>query len=316
MREKAILGKDEVPGSNPGNSSKNPESFCFRGFFLKNTRFCDKTENTESLIEVLLMKQTKLFIICVLVLSLCLNFAACGEDDPDVAGNDWEDPAGSTGSDWEDPGKSEWEDPANTTNSGSDWEDPGKTDWGDLGKTDWEDPAQRSQPDENGMYRHEIDGVVFYTEHDLEQWIDRSADDPHFNLEQMAIDLFGEGVQEARGSAFVPVLDQNGAFVRWRFALEFGNVNLTTGESSSQAKDGFYPYIGIGSTFVYDTGAGAGDEYYKPYYYLNDYSRDCTDYEMLEIALYAFEKWAKDETYLFENFVNVKPDQRIMVVNH
>lgn len=179
-----------------------------------------------------------------------------------------------------------------------------------------------NQPDETGKYRHEIDGIVFYTEHDLEQWIDRSGYDPQFDLEQMAKDLFigkqifgGETIPEEwiysfDGETIIALSDP----YTTNFALAYTLDNADfDGHTSLQAKSGVYPFLANGRTYVYDLGKGTGnEEFYKPYYFLNG-SYHCTDYEMLEIALYACEKWADGEHYDFENFEN---SARIWVYRH
>lgn len=181
-----------------------------------------------------------------------------------------------------------------------------------------------NQPDETGKYRHEIDGIVFYTEHDLEQWIDRRDEPfyPQFNLEQMAKDLFTgkqifggdripeEWIDSFDGDTVIALKDpyhNNSAIV---YTLDNADFD---GHTWLQAKPGVYPYLANGRTYVYDLGKGTGDEeYYKPYYFLNG-TYHCTDYAMLEIALYACEKWANGEYYDFENF---DQSARIWVYRH
>ena len=190
-----------------------------------------------------------------------------------------------------------------------------------------ESAQEPNRPDETGRYRHEIDGIVFYTEHDLEQWIGhKDGLGLTFDLQQMAKDLFvgkqvfgGDTIQEDwiksfNGDTFVAYrdpynIDNNGYIIQY----SLNNADLQEGHTSLQAKPGVYPYLAIGSTYVYDLGNGTGnEEYYKPYYFLND-SYHCTDYEMLEITLYACEQWVNGEHYDFENF-NVS--NRIWVYRH
>ena len=188
-----------------------------------------------------------------------------------------------------------WSDPENYEDQ--DWNDPENyedQDWSDPENPDAEttDPGES---DHTGTYRHEIDGIVFYTEHDVEQWIVRKNEPyyPQFNLEQMVKDLFGD--EALSGNNVARVVSYNGNSI----SLSFINANMN-GENKLQAKDGYYPLIQTEGTVIYDLGDGSKD-YYKPYYFING-TYLCTDYEMIEIALYTCERWIAGEYYFFENF--------------
>ncbi len=253
------------------------------------------------------MKNMKLFISLVLAVVICVVMAGCasrptqgeGWNDPNKPDEqEWSDPNSPDNQDWSDPdgyGNQDWSDPENYDDQ--DWRDP---------ENPGTEPADPGESDHTGMYRHEVDGVVFYTEHDLEQWIVRRDERfyPQFDLAQMTRDIFGDDQTDSwDGTAIFPY----GSTVS---SLEFNNADMS-GSTSLQAKSGVYPFILTGRTVVYDMGYGDGSEYYKPYYFING-SYHCTDYELMEIALYAFERWSHGESYLFENFLN---STRIMVVS-
>ena len=271
------------------------------------------------------MNNKNLFLCFVLALVISVVLAGCSSASGENAGkND----TGKTDSQaWNDPSKPEdqtWGDPENyESQSWSDPENYDDQDWRDTENPGTE-AADLDESDHAGMYRHEIDGIVFYTEHDLEQWIVRKDEPyyPQFNLEQMAKDLFTgkqsfgretipeEWIYSFDGETVIALSDP----YTTNFALAYTLNNADfDGHTSLQAKPGVYPYLANGTTYVYDLGKGTDDEeYYKPYYFLNG-SYHCTDYEMLEIALYAAEKWADGEHYDFENFEN---SARIWVYRH
>ena len=252
------------------------------------------------------MKNMKLFISLVLVAIICVVMAGCGSR-PSSGNEGWNDPNKPANQEWNDPENPDdqsWSDPDDYENQ--DWNDPENYE-----DQDWRDPenpgTETTDPGESehtGMYRHEIDGIVFYTEHDVEQWIGHQDGlGKTFDLEQMAKDIFGdEGTESWDGIVMLSVAPST---------FEFDNADMS-GSTSLQAKNGVYPFIVTGQVIVYDMGYGDGSEYYKPYYFING-SYHCTDYELIEIALYAFERWADGEYYQFENFSN---SARIMVVNH
>ncbi|MBQ1649360.1 MAG: hypothetical protein II047_13025 [Bacteroidales bacterium] len=251
------------------------------------------------------MNNKNLFLCFVLALVISVVLAGCSSASGENAGkND----TGKTDSQaWNDPSKPEdqtWGDPENYESQS--WSDPENYD-----DQDWRDPenpgteaADPGESDHAGMYRHEIDGIVFYTEHDVAQWIGHQDGlGMTFNLEQMAKDIFGdEGTESWDGIVMLPVAPST---------FEFDNADMS-GSTYLQAKNGVYPFIVTGQVIVYDMGYGDGSEYYKPYYFING-SYHCTDYEMIEIALYAFEKWANGERYQFENFSS---STRFMVIVH
>ena len=245
------------------------------------------------------MKNMKLLISLVLVMTMCVAMlAGCSGRPSTSTRTDWENP-GLTGSDWEDPGKTDWEDPANPTDP--DWEDPGRTDWEDPANPS--QPSQPSQPDETGRYRHEIDGIVFYTEHDVEQWIERIPGGRNiFHMDQMVKDLFGDDAVAGNGRAMY--------YDNRMFA--FGNAKLD-GNTNDFPTEDYYPYISVDSTYIYDMGNGEKEYYLPIYYFSSDNNKhQGTDYELIEICLYACEQWARNDYYMFENF---ESSARIMVVN-
>lgn len=254
------------------------------------------------------MKNMKLFISLVLVVIVCVVMAGCGSR-PSSGNEGWNDPNKPANQEWSDPenpNDQSWSDPDDYENQ--DWNDPENYE-----DQDWRDPenpgtetTDPSETEHTGTYRHEIDGIVFYTEHDVEQWIGHQDGlGKTFDLEQMAKDIFGTSETDSwDATSIFPI---NGVTT----SLEFNNVD-SSGSTHLQAKEGVHPYIIIESMMVYDMGNGDGSEYYKPYYFING-SYHCTDYELIEITLYAFERWADGEYYRFENFSN---SARIMVVNH
>ena len=212
---------------------------------------------------------------------------------------EWSDPDGYEDQDWTDPENYEdqnWTDPEN-------YEDQDWTDTENYEDQDWIDPEYYpgedlepvDEPDHTGTYRHEIDGIVFYTEHDVEQWIVRKDEPyyPQFNLDQMVKDIFGDDVTTGENSARIPVHGNTMLII-----LE--NSDMSGSRTRLQAQDGFYPAFQTEATAMYDLGDGSAD-YYKPFYFING-SYHCTDYEMIEIAVYACERWAAGEYYFFENF--------------
>ena len=163
-----------------------------------------------------------------------------------------------------------------------------------------------NQQDETGKYRHEIDGIVFYTEHDVEQWITRIEGGRRvFDLDRMVKDIFGEDAMGGNGYAFF--------YGGQHFHILNTNLN---GSTNSYPREGYYPCINVDTISIYDMGHGAGDEYYLPVYFFSEDSNktDGTEYEMLEIALYACEMWANDETHYY-SFENFEASQRFMVVH-
>lgn len=169
-----------------------------------------------------------------------------------------------------------------------------------------ETSAQANHPEENGKYRHEIDGVVFYTEHDVEQWIERRDEKfyPKIYLDRMVKDLFGDYAEGFRGQAVVPLGDPY--HDTHAMAFVFGNAGFD-GIPELQAKEGVYPYLLVDSTKVYDMGYGAEEEYYKPYYFFDD-SYQCTEYEMIEMFLFECERWLNgdEKAFSFDIFKNTK----------
>lgn len=123
-----------------------------------------------------------------------------------------------------------------------------------------------------------------------------------FNFEQMAKDIFGDKVDDS-GPAFV-ILNIAPGY------LEYGNSDLYN-STAFQAKEGYYPYFSSPTNTIFDMGPGNEKEYYMPYYFIND-SYYCTDYELLEISLYACEAWARGDYYAFETFA---PSMRFMIVH-
>lgn len=231
------------------------------------------------------MKNMKLLISLVLVMTMCVvMLAGCSSRPSTGTKTDWEDPAKPTGTTPDNSGKTDWEDPVNPSQ-----------------------PAQPSQPDETGKYRHEIDGIVFYTEHDVEQWIERIPGGRNiFHMDQMVKEIFGDDAMAGNGRA---MFHGNQYF-------EFGNTNLN-GSSNDYPEEGYYPYLSISVDTIYDMGPISGDkDYYLPIYYFSNEDNKlwATDYELIEISLYACEMWAKNETstYAFENF---KTSMRFMIVH-
>lgn len=242
------------------------------------------------------MKNMKLFISLVLVVIVCVVMAGCGSR-PSSGNEGWNDPNKPANQEWSDPENPDdqsWSDPDDYENQ--DWNDPENYE-----DQDWRDPenpgTETTDPGESehtGTYKHEIDGIVFYTEHDVEQWISHQDGlGKTFNLEQMVKDLFGD--EALSGNNVARVISYNGNSI----SLSFYNANMN-GETELQAKDGFYPLIQTEGTVIYDLGDGSSD-YYKPYYFING-TYYCTDYEMIEIALYTCERWIAGEPYFFENF--------------
>lgn len=252
------------------------------------------------------MKNMKLLISLVLVVIVCVVMAGCGSH-PSSGNEGWNDPNKPANQEWSDPENPDdqsWSDPDDYEDQ--DWDDPENYE-----DQDWRDPENpgtvTTDPDESehtGNYRHEIDGIVFYTEHDVEQWIDRSGNDPVFHLEQMVADIFGSGTTSWDGTAMVPAFGAIASF-------EITNQS-TDGGTSRLADNNHYPIINMGGCAIYDLGPATGDsEYYKPLYYFYD-SNHTTEYEMIEISLYLCEKWVSDEYYYFEDFTS---SSRFMVVN-
>jgi len=252
------------------------------------------------------MKNMKLYISIILAVIIFVVTTGCASRP--AQGEGWKDPNKPDDQEWSDPNKpddQEWRDPSKPDDQ--EWSDPEKPDdqgWRDLGEPgdqEWRDPEkpwteviEPSEPDHTGMYKHEIDGIVFYTEHDVEQWIGHQDGlGMTFNLEQMVKDLFGD--EALSGNNVARVVSYNGSSI----SLSFYNANMD-GTTELQAKDGFYPLIQTEGTVIYDLGDGS-PEYYKPYYFING-TYYCTDYEMIEIALYTCERWIAGEYYFWENF--------------
>ena len=171
-----------------------------------------------------------------------------------------------------------------------------------------ESAQEPNRPDETGRYRHEIDGIVFYTEHDVEQWITRIEGGRRiFDLDKMVKDILGEDAYAGNGRAWW----NNG-----HSTFAFGNANHLTGSTNDYPLEGYSPYISINTTdFLYDLGNGEKEYYLPVYFFSNEPSKkQATDYELIEIALYACEMWAKEETrdYNFENFAG---SERIMFID-
>lgn len=251
------------------------------------------------------MKKRNMFLCLVLVLFICIVMAGCSSTSSESVGRN--DTGKADNQAWNDPSKPEdqtWSDPENyESQSWSDPENPNDQDWRDTENPGTE-ATNTGESDHTGTYRHEIDGIVFYTEHDLEQWITRIPGGRRvFDLDRMVKDIFGEDAMGGNGYAFYG----NGHFHLY-------NIDLN-GNSSDNPKDGYYPCIQVDTLSIYDSGYGAGDEYYLPAYFFSSDSNKffATEYEMLEIALYACEMWANEDThyYAFENF---EESQRFVVV--
>lgn len=251
------------------------------------------------------MKNSKRVLCFVLVLVISLVLVGCGSStSSENAGKN--DTGKGDNQAWNDPSKPEdqtWSDPENYESQA--WSDPENYD-----DQEWRDPenpgTETTEPDESdhaGMYRHEIDGIVFYTEHDVERWIGHQDGlGMTFDLEQMVKDIFGdENTLKANEATIIPLKDYEAAFMFNGSVvyLALYNRNLN-GQTRMQAQEGFIPAIGVESTDIFDLGDGSA-EYYKPYYFING-SYYCTEYEMIEIIVYACERWARGEYYLFENF--------------
>ncbi len=230
--------------------------------------------------------KTRTYISLTLSILLCALLAGC-TGGSFIGGAGWNDPEN-----YEDQ---EWSDPENYKDQ--DWRDPD-----DYEDQEWRDPSDpgggTADPDGSepaGGYRHEIDGIVFYTQYDVEQWIDRRQEAyyPQFDLNQMVIDIFGDEAWSESYAAWFP-------FYEFTPFFEMRNSDMTGSHHQMQAKDGYHPYIQIETVVIYDMGDGS-EEYYKPYYFING-TYYCTDYQLIEIAAYACERWAAGEYYLFENF--------------
>ena len=249
------------------------------------------------------MKNMKLFISLVLAVVLCVAMVGCASRPTN--GEGWNDPNKPDEQEWSDPNSpdsQDWSDPNNPDNQ--DWSDPENYD-----DQDWRDPENpwtEPIPDHTGTYRHEIDGIVFYTEHDLNQWITILDNGRHvFDLDGMVKDIFGENAMGGNG---------NIVFYGGHYA-GFGNTDLNGGMSNYPGR-GYYSYFSSSVDFIYDMGYDAEDENNYPYFFSEDVEkRLSTEYEMLEIALYACEMWANDETYNYA-FENFEGSQRLMVVHN
>ena len=120
--------------------------------------------------------------------------------EPTSGTSDWRDP----GQEWKDPSKPSNEEPTSTT---SDWRDPGQ-EWKDPSKpTDTdpgavlvtaevtetepvtEPPTEPTEP--TSGYRHQIGDFVFYTEHDINDYIGFDGRFNQFYASKMVADIFG-----------------------------------------------------------------------------------------------------------------------------
>ena len=127
---------------------------------------------------------------------------------------DWDNPSHSV----ETSSKDDWDNP--TDGSKSDWDNPShpvdesKDDWDnptDGTKSDWNNPSQSTESketNETGLYRHEVGGWVFYTEHDIDDYFGNDGKNDIFYASKMAEDVFQHEVfAEERGR--VILRDQN-----------------------------------------------------------------------------------------------------------
>ena len=252
------------------------------------------------------MKNRNLFLCLVLVLVISVVLAGCSSTSSESSGRNDTGNAGSQA--WNDPSTPQdqtWNDPENyESQAWSDSENYDDQDWRDTENPSTE-AADLDESDHAGMYRHEIDGIVFYTEHDVAQWITILDNGRHvFDLGRMAIDLFGEDAMGGNG---------NIVFYGGRYG-GFGNTDLNGGSSNYPGRS-YHPYFGSTVDTVYDMEYDAENENNYPYFFSDDVNkRQSTTYEMLEIALYACEMWANDETYNYA-FENFEGSQRLMVVH-
>ena len=134
------------------------------------------------------MKNMKLLFSLVLVVIMCVVLAGCA-DRPSSGNEGWNDPSNPGNQEWtdpENPGNQEWTDPENPGNQ--EWPDPNNP-----GNQEWPDPnnpgetTEPSEPSQTGNYRHEIDGWVFYTEHNIDDYIRNGR----FYPTEMLTDVFG-----------------------------------------------------------------------------------------------------------------------------
>lgn len=239
------------------------------------------------------MKSIKALTRVVLTTVICVVLVGCADRSTNNTRTEgWNDPNSPESQELTDQDgydDQSWDNP----------EDYDNQDWDDADNYEDQEWSDLEGSDHTGMYRHEIDGIEFYTEHDVEQWIDHQDGlGMTFDLEQMVKDIFGdEAISGNNVAKFTIPTDIP-------VSLTFLNINFK-GQSDLQAKDGYYPAIQAPGTVICDRGDGS-EEYYKPFYFING-TYYCTDYEMIEIALYACEKWAKGpgshgEYYSFEDF--------------
>ena len=198
------------------------------------------------------MKNMKLFISLMLAVIIFVVTTGCASRP--AQGEGWKDPNMPEDQEWSDPNKpsdQEWNDPEKPEEQ--EWRDPEnpeEQEWRDP-ENPGAEPANSDDPDHTGMYKHEIDGIVFYTEHDVEQWIGHQDGlGMTFNLEQMVKDLFGD--EALSGNNVAKFVLPNGNALN----LSFYNANMD-GTTELQAKDGFYPLIQTEGTVIYDLGDGS-----------------------------------------------------------
>ena len=205
------------------------------------------------------MKNMKLFISLVLVVILCVVLAGCA-DRPSNGNEGWKDP--------NEPNNAEWTDPNNPDDT--DWRDPNQPD----NDADWRDPNNPADnptdPSQTGNYRHEIDGIVFYTDHDINQWIDGNI----FHAYDMVDAIYG-GVIKTDGEGGV----------RFTYSGVITSVGFSVTEGY-KPNDTAYPYFYIFKYHVYEHGN------YGQFYFIDD-SYCQIPYELLELSLYTLEQWDK-----------------------
>ena len=111
----------------------------------------------------------RLFLSFVLVLAMVMGMlTGCGKKAPKETEADWKDP----GQEWKDPSKP------------SDEETTGTSDWVDTNQPSETETAAAELTEEG--YRHEIDGWVYYTQHNIDDYIEGDV----FYASKMAEDAF------------------------------------------------------------------------------------------------------------------------------
>ncbi len=200
---------------------------------------------------------------------------------------DWDNPSHSV----ETSSKDDWDNP--TDSSKSDWDNPShpvdesKDDWDnptDGTKSDWDNPSQSTESKETneaGLYRHEVGGWVFYTEHDIDDYFGNDGKNDIFYASKMAEDVFQHEVfAEERGR--VILRDQNDP--KYPIILEYDIYN----EQNKPDYHGTY----VGFTMV------AGYSFFVKCPIINDshfYHVNGNDYltnrETAELSLYICEHY-------------------------